>query len=135
MSNMQAAVGLAQLEGFDELLSDRSRNSGLFSDQLKGRGRWLFCVETPDPRGLARYLKENGVDTRPIFTPLHLCPAFKVYAKGKYKVSEDVWANHLALPTGPHVSTEQVDQISELIHESGYVRASSNRAHCRAASR
>jgi perosamine synthetase len=134
MSNMQAAVGLAQLERFDELLSSRSRNSRLFSDRFKGHGEWLFCVETSDPRGLARHLKENGVDTRPIFTPLHLCPAFRQYAKGKYKVSEDVWMRHLALPTGPHIGEQDINRISELIYGFNDLRRPSDRTHSRAAS-
>src|SRR6185369_13128743 len=90
MSNMQAAIGLAQLERFDALLSNRQRNVRMYADRLRGKGNWLFCVETDNPRGLQQYLEENGVQSRPIFTPLHLSPAFRPYAKGKYRVSEEV---------------------------------------------
>lgn len=115
MSNMQAAVGLAQLERFDELLNRRLENAERYRQALSGKGKWLFCVETDDPRGLQAYLKENGVDSRPVFTPLHLSPAFRVYARGKYKVSEEVWSRHLALPTGPHVSQQEQEQIVGLV--------------------
>lgn len=115
LSNMQAAVGLAQLERFDELLGARLANAKRFSESLPGKGKWLFCAETEDPQGLARHLKVHGVDTRPIFTPLHLSPAFRVYGKGKYKVSEEIWMNHLALPTGPHVTPDQLTKITELV--------------------
>jgi perosamine synthetase len=116
MSNMQAALGLAQLERFDELLSRRLQNAAQYAEHLPGKGKWLFCVETPDPRGLQTYLKENGVESRPVFTPLHLCPAFRVYAKGKYRVSEDIWSRHLALPTGPHIGQQEVNTITELVN-------------------
>lgn len=116
MSNMQAALGLAQLERFDSLLEMRLANVRRYSGALSGRGKWLFCVKTPNPKGLQDHLKKHGVDSRPIFTPLHLCPAFRQYAKGKYKVSEEVWMNHLALPTGPHVSADQIKKISELVN-------------------
>lgn len=116
MSNMQAAVGLAQLERFEDLRSLRMRNADLYARNLKGRGTWLFCAETKDPIGLGRFLKERGVDTRPIFTPLHLCPAYRQYAKGKYRVAEEIWQTHLALPTGPHASAEDITRISELIN-------------------
>ncbi len=126
MSNLQAAVGLAQLERFDAMLSARSRNAGMFAKELRGRGRWLFCAETDNPRALQQHLKQRGVDSRPIFTPLHLSPAFRAYARGRYKISEQVWSRHLALPTGPHVSLEQQEKIVGLINEFSDLRRSSN---------
>jgi perosamine synthetase len=117
MSNLQAAVGLAQLERFDDLLAVRLRNAEAYASMLPGRGKWLFCVECDDPRGLQQYLKEHGVDSRPIFTPLHLSPAFRQYAKGRYKVSEEIWMRHLALPTGPHVAPADITKITELVNE------------------
>lgn len=117
MSNLQAAVGLAQLERFDHLLALRLANAAKYAESLPGKGKWLFCVETDDPRGLQGFLREHGVDSRFVFTPLHLSPAFRQYAKGRYKVSEEVWIRHLALPTGPHVSPEQVQKITELVNE------------------
>ena len=116
MSNLQAAVGLAQLERFDSLLEMRLGNAKRYAEELPGRGKWLFCVETEDPRGLQQHLKENEVDSRPVFTPLHLSPAFRQHAKGKYKVAEQVWSTHLSLPTGPHVTQKEQERIVGLIH-------------------
>jgi perosamine synthetase len=119
MSNMQAAVGLAQIERFDSLLERRLKNVEIYNRNIKGRGKWLFCVQTEDPMGLAAYLKEHGVDSRPIFTPMHRSPAFRMYAKGRYKESDHIWETHLCLPTGPHVTPEQAQTITELIDEFG----------------
>lgn len=116
MSNMQAAVGLAQMERFDELLQARLRNAEAYAERLQGQGKWLFVAETSDPIGLRRHLKSSGVDTRPVFTPLHRCPAFRMYAKGNYKNADHVWEHGLALPTGPHVSLEEVQKIAELVN-------------------
>lgn len=127
LSNMQAAIGLAQLERFDDLLGVRLANAKRYAENLPGKGKWLFCVETSDPRGLQAFLKANGIDSRPIFTPLHLSPAFRQYAKGRYKISEEVWMRHLALPTGPHVSLQQVDTISELVNEHNRLRRAETR--------
>ena len=131
MSNMQAAVGLAQLERFDSLLSARQRNSDLYAGSLPGKGKWLFVVECKDPVGLQRHLKENGVDSRPVFTPLHRSPAFRQYAKGNYKGADKVWENGLCLPTGPHLDHEQQQRIIGLV--TGHLRESSSGAHLRAA--
>jgi perosamine synthetase len=124
LSNMQAAVGLAQLERFDELLGKRLANAERYSKSLSGKGRWLFCVECEDPRGLQAFLKENGVDSRPIFTPLHRSPAFRQYAKGNYKVSDSIWMRHLCLPTGPHLEEEQQKKVVNLVHH--YVQRAAN---------
>lgn len=115
MSNLQAAIGCAQLERADELIAKRLRNAERYKSQLKGRGKWLFCVETPDSRGLQKRLLDNGIESRPVFTPLHLCPAYRNYAKGPYKTSESIWQTHLALPTGPHLSEADQDRIIELV--------------------
>jgi perosamine synthetase len=133
MSNLQAAVGLAQIERFDDLLALRLRNTSLYAAGLPGRGKWLFCVESEDPCGLQRFLKQHKVETRPVFTPLHRSPAFRVYAKGRYRVSDEVWSRHLSLPTGPHVSPEQVEKIIGLIHEFKQLHESSSGDQKRAA--
>jgi len=117
MSNMQAAVGLAQLERFDQLLSARLRNSSLYEERIPGRGKWLFVAQTVDPVGLKKYLYDRGVDTRPVFTPLHRCPAFRPYAAGLYKYSDKIWESGICLPTGPHVTPEQVDAISVMVNQ------------------
>ncbi len=116
MSNLQAAVGLAQLERFDQLLAARLRNAETYARLIPGFGKWLFVAETKNPRDLARHLRENGVDTRPVFTPLHLSPAFRPYAKGKYKEAEHIWQTGLCLPTGPHVTEAACHRIAELVH-------------------
>jgi perosamine synthetase len=131
MSNLQAAVGLAQMERFDELLDRRIQNAKRYSEQLPGKGKWLFCVECDDPRGLQRHLKEHGIESRPVFTPLHLSPAFRHYAKGRYKVAEEVWMRHLALPTGPHLTEEQQQRVISLV--SKQLHQSASRSHKRAA--
>lgn len=131
MSNLSAAVGLAQLERFDTLLSARQRNSDLFSRSLPGRGRWLFVTETSDPVGLQRHLKENGVDSRPVFTPLHRSPAFRAYAKGNYRGADKVWETGLCLPTGPHLKQEEIERIIGLV--SFKLRESTDGARKRAA--
>ena len=120
MSNMQAAIGLAQLERFDDLLGKRLANADAYKSRLRGKGRWLFCVESENPRMLAEHLKEHGVDSRQIFTPLHLSPAFRYCRKGKYKISESVWMRHLCLPTGPHVTPNDIDRIAELVGKFNY---------------
>lgn len=98
MTNLSAAIGCAQLERVDSLLSARLRNASLYASKLKGRGRWLFAAE-----GIVR---PEGVETRPMFYPLHLQPAFR--QSGSFPVAESIWRNHTLIPTGPHIDAEEV---------------------------
>jgi perosamine synthetase len=112
MSNLQAAVGLAQLERFDDLLEMRLNNARRYAAKLAGRGKWLFVATVRNPKLVQQRLKASGIDSRPVFTPLHLSPAFK--CDGSFENSERIWRHGLCLPTGPHLSTEQQKQIVEI---------------------
>lgn len=117
ITNLQAAVACAQLERVDELVAARLANVERYKSELRGRGRWLFVVESPNPRHLAMHLKEAGIETRPVFTPLHRCPAFRSYTRGKYKNSDAIWLRGLCLPTGPHMSDADMDHVITKIKE------------------
>jgi perosamine synthetase len=124
MSNLQAAVGLAQMERFDELHEKRALNAKRYAEALPGKGRWLFVVQCDDPLGLASCLKSAGIDTRPVFTPLHRSPAFRQYARGRYKNSDEVWEKGLCLPTGPHLTQDKQQEVISLVDQ--HIRRASN---------
>ena len=114
MSNLQAAVGLAQIERLDDLLAPRARNIEHYGSRLKGRGKWLFVAEC-DPVATARRLADRGIESRPVFCPLHRSPAFAPYSRGKYKNADALWETHLCLPAGPHVTADDVDRICDIV--------------------
>jgi len=114
MTNMQAAVGLAQLERFDDLMAVRKRNLAIYNKRLKGKGKWLFVAEVDNPPRVAMMLKSNGVDSRPVFPPLHRSPAFRSYATGQvFPASEAIYSRGIALPTDATV--EQTNFICDLL--------------------
>lgn len=115
MTNLQAAVALAQIERAPQLLTARASNVERYKASLPGRGRWLFVVETDNPRELASHLRANGIETRPVFTPLHRSPAFRHFASGNYKGSDHIWSSGLCLPTGPHMTEEKIDHVIRTI--------------------
>jgi perosamine synthetase len=124
LTNLQAAIGCAQLERADKLIGLRFENAAFYGRHLKGRGKWLFVVETPSPKELAKHLKEHGIDTRPVFTPLHLSTAFQ--QEGYFPKAEKMWKNGLCLPTGPHVTQTDLKRICELINGYRYLRDTSD---------
>lgn len=113
MTNMQAAVGLAQMERLDDILRKRQIALDIYNGRLSGRGKWLFVVDTPDPNDLADFLKDKGIETRPVFFPLNLMPPYK--QEGDFSASHKAWRNGLCLPTGPHIQQEQAHYVCDMV--------------------
>src|SRR5581483_10245723 len=91
MTNLQAAVGLAQVERFEELIARRAENASRYREALagveglgmppeqEGGVSWMFGVVVEGEFGcgrdeLRRRLAARGVETRTFFVPLHLQP-------------------------------------------------------------
>lgn len=116
MTNLQAAVGCAQMERAQGLMEKRLRNAEMYTAKLRGKGKWLFVAEVEDPQSAAEALSKQGIETRFVFPPLHRNPAFRDYARGKYKNSEHLYEHGLCLPTGPHVTEKQVEKIIGILN-------------------
>lgn len=83
-------------------------------------GHHVFAILTKDRENLARFLKEQGVETGVHYPiPLHLQPAYKFlgYKKGDFPASEQYADETLSLPLYPHMSFNQVDYVVEKIYQ------------------
>lgn len=125
MTNIQAAIGLAQLEIASEILSlkaevARAYRVGLAQLPLRthepiGRVRhsyWMCSVilDRPQDRDpLRAYLAECGIETRPFFPPTHMMPHCRVEAD--FPISSDLSSRGINLPSYPGLKQEQVSRI------------------------
>lgn len=131
MSNVLAAIGLGQLETIDfrikkrretfenykKLLSDISEIE--FMPELEhARGnRWLTTLifHNQDPFEIVKRMQESGIETRPLWKPMHLQPVFEgclFYSNG---VSENLFKKGICLPSGTELKYDDVSRISEKI--------------------
>ncbi len=139
MSNLQAAVGCAQMERLDGILERKQEICSLYTStifkpvaegefgrgrigtwRLRGRGvhagRWLYSlvVQSEGLRdGLIEHLKAKGIESRPFFSPCHLMPHVGEYAI--YPVSENLSKRGLNLPTYPEMTDLSVKFVSNEI--------------------
>lgn len=133
MSNLQAAIGLAQLERIEHYLACRRRNARLYNEFLGGipwlhrppeeawakNAYWMYGVildeEAPLSREeLMRRLSRDGIETRPFFTPLHAQPALKKYgvkARGGFPVSRRLGERGFYLPSGSALTKEEISFV------------------------
>jgi perosamine synthetase len=132
MTNIQGALGLAQLERIDEMLAVRCRNAAHYNRRLaKIPGLtlppqmpwaenvfWMYSVLIEDGFGLTRdelrtQLRERGIDTRPFFYPVHTLP---MYQTGQsLPVAEELSRRGLNLPSGATLTAAQVDYICDTL--------------------
>lgn len=138
MSNLHAAIGLAQVEKADKYIKMRRKNNSLYRKYLKDIPGITFQTEkqttknvywmngiviNPKEFGLSRdeliiKLKEKSVDSRPFFNGMHKQLSLKQYGcdcKGKYPVSDWLAENGLYLPSGSGLKEEDIRKIFKII--------------------
>lgn len=139
MTNMQAAVGLAQMEKIDEYVNARRRNAHLYNSLLKDisgitlppEAAWAknvywmygilvdkekFGMGMPD---LRKKLEENGIETRTFFIGMHKQPAYVHFNfnKEEFPIAEQLEREGFYLPSSSHLTPEQINYITNVIKE------------------
>lgn len=138
MSNLQAAVGCAQLERLDEFIARKREMGGRYNellDDLKGlrlpvpmneyaaNSYWVYGVvledDTPmDADEAMRRLVAAGVGTRPFFWPMHEQPVFRrmgLFKNEKYPVAERLARRGFYLPSGLALTPDQMNAVVEAL--------------------
>ncbi len=117
LSNLHAALGVAQLEQLEAFVEDKRRTAAFYQSALTpaeglrpfleapwARSTyWMPSVlidprRCPDIRALIRDLNADGIQVRPLWRPLHLQPAFRDCQRGPVEVAERLYARGLSLP-------------------------------------
>jgi perosamine synthetase len=136
LSDIACALGLAQLERLDEMLSQRAWVADRYREALAGleglelpcpdsdgnrRGWFVFVVQLPrgvDRDGCVRSLGELGIPSKPYFPAVHLMSYYREqfgHREGEFPVCEDVAARSIALPFFPQMSEGQVERVGEAL--------------------
>jgi perosamine synthetase len=130
MTNICAAIGLAQLERVDEFLSKKRELAKTYHKYLQGLPVEVHCesadithsywmtsllVENPADRdGLRTHLRERGIETRPLFYPAHMMPMYGANYQN-YPVAEDLASRGINLPSWPGLAASQLQTITSTI--------------------
>jgi len=137
MTNVQAAIGLGQLERIDQLVEIRRSNAIKYNGLLEGvegitlpvekpwakNVYWMYSIRVEEDFGIDRdhlriELDKKGIDTRSFFIPMHMQPAFLSTGlfKGEvYPISEGLSKRGLYLPSSPQLTDGQIRYICETI--------------------
>jgi perosamine synthetase len=126
MTNLCAAIGLAQLEQLDRFLARKRELGERYRRNLAGSGvtsqgedpdvthsHWMCSILVPDAgqrEPLREHLAGAGIETRPLFQPAHTMPIYPRPAQ-RYPVAEDLGRRGISLPSWPGLTDQQVDLI------------------------
>ena len=136
LSNISAAIGVAQLEVLKERVLARRSNHDFYLNALNHidclsfleeptgsySNRWLSCfiLDPKKSKGLTSEdirlaLKEENIETRPLWKPMHLQPVFKdeLYYGGH--VASNLFENGLCLPSGSNLKKEDLERVTHTL--------------------
>lgn len=128
MSNVLAAIGVAQMEVLEERVNKKRQIFEWYKEFLDEefmpelsdtRGtRWLTTLtfRNKNPFEVMQKLQQNQIESRPLWNPMHLQPLFKeakTYLNGR---SEELFKKGLCLPSGTTLTKDDVKKICKIIN-------------------
>lgn len=129
MTNVEAAVGCAQMENLDRFVTAKRDIHRRYNEALIGHAGltafpdpewansacWFSGVIVPesgvDPVELRRRLNEQGIEARPFWKPLYLQQPYKDVPCSKQTVSEGIWSRIVTLPCSTGLSRADQDRV------------------------
>jgi len=117
MSNILAAIGLAQLDRLPEILAKKRRIAAAYGIADDGSNHWLNVVYLKDERArdaAIRRLAKAGIEARPVWKPMHLQPVFAGSRKVRVfggAVAEDLFRRGICLPSGAALTRSDLRRI------------------------
>lgn len=133
MSNLQAALGLAQIERADELVNKKREINSLYRQYLKDCNKvivteektgcksnhWMTSIEIVGADFEKRSmfmdeLKSLNIDSRPVFSPMSSLPMFERSLDNpvSYRIGESA----INLPSGHNLTIEQIEYVAENVY-------------------
>lgn len=129
MSNLAAALGVAQLERIDEVLEKKRQIACWYRERLAGvegiefhreadwvkNNWWMVSIVVDVCRRdfLMGHLREHGIDSRPFFYPAHTLPMYET--DERFPVAERCGAGGINLPSWPGLDEGSVDAVCRAV--------------------
>ncbi|MBN2964464.1 DegT/DnrJ/EryC1/StrS family aminotransferase [Sulfurospirillum sp. T05] len=140
MTNMQAALGVAQLEQINKFVKKKRNMGKKYNELLNGIKAinlpiaktsyceniyWVYAITLKNNykknvKDVVNELGALGVGTRPFFYPIHLQPVLKkmgFFANEKLPNSEKLYARGFYIPSGLGLTEEEIEKVSDVLHK------------------
>jgi perosamine synthetase len=138
MTNLQAAIGVAQLEKIDRFIERKRRIAKLYNSLLKDvngvvlhpempwakNAYWLYSILIEQKKyginrdELIEKLAEKSVETRSFFYPIHIMPPYKKYTVNcRFPIAEKLSSTGINLPSSVKLTEEEIQEVAQLINK------------------
>ena len=140
LSDINCALGLAQLERLEDILKTRERKARLYNERLADLAELVLPAFEPDKKiswfvyvvrlqdrftqddrdFILAGLREKGIGCGNYFSPIHLQPFYRRmfgYREGDFPITEKTAERTIALPFYNHLQEEQIDDIYSALKE------------------
>lgn len=131
LTNVQAAMGVAQIEQLDDYVQAKRAIAARYVEALRSlpgltpmsdaswavSNGWMFTVRVEaktfgmDSRALMRQLQTQGIQSRPLWQPMHRSPAHAGAAAWRCEVADRLWEECLSLPCSVGLTAEQQERV------------------------
>lgn len=127
LTNVQAAIGVAQMERLPEFLARKSSIHAAYRAAFEpfglagvqpapgaGCSHWLSTFTLPHGVNrieLSRRLREANIEVRPLWQPLHRSPAMRGSYAERCPCAEDLYDRALSLPSSTSITDEELDRV------------------------
>lgn len=140
MTNLQAAIGVAQFERIEEFVTKKRWIGETYQELLSDIDvinlpvkqkdfseniYWVFAITLKDdyPKSAKEVMTELGavgIGTRPFFYPMHLQPVFNkmgLFVGEEYPNSSKLYDKGFYIPSGMAITIGQIEEVSKRLHE------------------
>ncbi len=126
MTNVQAAMGVAQLENLEQFITNKKlcyeyyKLEGLkllpFRTDIRAN-YWFFSYMSNDRDALIKFLADKNIQTRPIWKLIHSLPMYESSPRGDLSVAEGYYNQVVNLPCSSNLLIEDVKEVASRIRE------------------
>ena len=136
LTNIQAALGVAQLELLPEFLKIKAQNFKLYEEQINkiyglyiakspnyaNNNHWMYPLQIEkdvygkDKEELMKYLTENKIQTRPIWHLNHLQKPYKFCQNYKIEMAFELLENTLNIPCSVNLTKNQLNNVCKVLN-------------------
>ncbi len=136
LTNLQAAVGVAQLEQYKQFVDRKQAIANAYTSALRDcegvtlppaepwaeNAFWLYTILIDEGifgrrDDLIRKFLLNGIECRPVFYPLHQMPPYQRYCSRKknFPISERISSCGISLPSAVTLSDKEIEEICRVL--------------------
>ena len=136
MTNIQAAVGVAQMERLGEFIDVKRRVRSYYQEHLSeyagqngisffpstdGSSCWFSGMVLPnsaklsDVKYVCEKLRGADIEARPFWKPVHLQTPYKTCPRGSVDVSENLWQRIITLPCSTNITEEELEKVVQTL--------------------